>query len=308
MPSTFSDFFRRARGHLRCFWQRQVMRWKAWRSNTDATTEKTYLATLTAPDPSRRWQAAAGLGRNPQRSPDAIAALVEALADPEPFVRWQAAEALSAQETSHVHPVLIATLDAPEPLRRAGAAHALGIIGGEAAAQVLIRHLDDPVSDVRAAVASAIGRVCDPTKIPALLPLLSDEDPDVRRAAAGALGRIGDPVAAAPLAEALVRPEQPVLVRRALAAAILRAPHPDAQPALLRALTDPDAQVRGYAAEALGHVGNEAAHDALASVRTDQSALLKGTVGDRAARALVLLERRGRRVVAAHHQTEEATR
>jgi HEAT repeat protein len=73
-------------------------------------------------------------------------------------------------------------------------------------------------------------------------------------------------------------------------------------------LTDPDAQVRGYAAEALGHVGDEAVHDALASVRTDQDALLKGTVGDQAARALVLLERRGRRVVAAQHQATESGR
>jgi len=93
----------------------------------------------------------------------------------------------------------------------------------------------------------------------------------------------------------LTRPDQPLLVRRALAAALAQAPHPDAQPALLQALADPDPQVRGYAAEALGAVGNEAAHDALAALRSDHAELLKGTVGDVAARALTLLERRGRR-------------
>jgi HEAT repeat protein len=124
---------------------------------------------------------------------------------------------------------------------------------------------------------------------------LADGDPDVVRAAARALGGICDSCAAVPLAEALIRPDQPLLVRRALAAALARAPHPDAQPALLQALSDPDPQVRGYAAEALGHVGNEAAHDALAALRSDKTALLKGTVGDVAARSLTLLERRGRR-------------
>ena len=158
---------------------------------------------------------------------------------------------------------------------------------------------------VRAAIATAIGAVGDPTKVSALLPLLSDPDPDVRRAAARALGRMGDPKAAAPLAEALAQPDQPLLVRRALAAAIVHAPHPDAQPALLQALADPDPQVRGYAAEALGQVGNEAAHGLLAAIRADPHVLLKGTVGERAAQALTLLARRGRRVAATQPQTPE---
>ena len=204
-----------------------------------------------------------------------------------------------------MHAILVAALTDPAPQRRAGAAPALGLAGGEAAAQALVKLLGDPVPEVRGAAAWAIGRTRDPSQIAVLLPLLSDADCDVRRAAAGALGRLGDPAAATPLAQALLRPDQPMLVRRAIAAAIVRAPHPDAQPALLQALADPDPQVRGYAAEALGHVGNEAAHDALAAVRTDRSALLKGAVGDQAARALVLLERRGRRAAAAPRQTTE---
>jgi HEAT repeat protein len=295
MPSTFNEFVSRAVHYPRGFWERHVERWGKMRARADATSEKSYLTLLHDPGPSRRWQAAAGLRRHHLRSAEAITALIEALADPEPIVRWQAAEALAVQDASHAFPAVNTTLAAADPLRRAGAAEALGLMGGEAAAQALVKHLDDPEPHVRAAVATALGRIADPTKAPALLPLLADDEPDVVRAAARALGGICDACAAVPLAEALMHADQPLLVRRALAAALARAPHPDAQPALLQALGDPDPQVRGYAAEALGHVGNEAAHDALAALRSDKAALLKGTVGDVAARALTLLERRGRR-------------
>ena len=295
MPSTFNQFVGRILHYPRGFWERHVVRWGNMRAHADATSEKTYLTLLRAPEPSRRWQAAAGLRRHHLRSAEAITALIGTLCDEEPIVRWQAAEALAAQEASHAFPAVSAALDAADPLCRAGAAEVLGLMGGEAAAQALVKHLDDPEPHVRAAVATALGRIGDPTKVSALLPLLADGDPDVVRAAARALGGICDSCAAVPLAEALIRPDQPLLVRRALAAALARAPHPDAQPALLQALSDPDPQVRGYAAEALGHVGNEAAHDALAALRSDKTALLKGTVGDVAARSLTLLERRGRR-------------
>lgn len=292
---TFSKFITRSQKRLRKLRRTIVRRWSAWRNQADATSEGTYLAQLVAPKPSQRWRAAAGLGRNPHRSSEAIQALITALADPEPFVRWQAAEALAAQEAGRVFPTLVAALKASDPVRRAATAEALGRAGGEAATQALRGHLADADPRVRLAVAAALGQIADPTISAELAPLLADPNPDVVRAAAGALGRIGVPAAAASLAEALVRPDQPVLVRRALAAALVHGPHPDAQPDLLTALADPDPQVRGYAARALGQAGNEAALAPLAALRTDQSRLLKGTVGEEAARALVLLERRGRR-------------
>jgi HEAT repeat protein len=61
-------------------------------------------------------------------------------------------------------------------------------------------------------------------------------------------------------------------------------------------LTDPDSQVRGYAAAALGHAGDESAYGPLAAAQTDRGRLLRGTVGDEARRALKMLERRGRRL------------
>jgi len=159
----------------------------------------------------------------------------------------------------------------------------------------LRKHTADPDPRVRVAVAEALGACGDPTSLAALVPLLADPHPDVRRAAANSLGCLGDPRAAGPLAAALSQPDQPLLVRRALASALARAPHPEAQPTLAAVLNDPDPQVRGFAAQALGQVGNEAVYEELAVIRKDASPLLHGTVGDLAQRAVAMLERRGRR-------------
>lgn len=274
----------------------QVATWQAHRKGETGTNEAAALAGLRTTSPSRRWEAAAILARSSQRSPEAIAALVAAMGDAEPFVRWQAAEALAAQEPNRVFGLLTATLADPLPLLRSGAARALGHMGGEASTMMLRAAVSDPEPSVRMAVADALGCCGDPTSLIALVPLLGDPDPDVRRAAAYSLGRIaiGDAATAASLAAALAEPDQPLLVRRALAAALAHAPHPDAQPVLLDALNDADPQVRGYAAKALGQIGDETVYAALASLLADDSRLLRGTVADWARRARTMLERRGR--------------
>lgn len=267
----------------------------SWLAPRDAGREEDYLAALRQGAASDRWQAAAALGRNPLRSPEAVAALVAALADAEEFVRMHAAEALAHQEQGHVFPALVFALSDREPLRRAGAAEALGRLGGEAAAHTLMKHAGDPDPRVRIAVAAALGELKDPTSANALVPLLHDHDGDVIRAAARALGQIANPLAALFLAEALAAPGQSVLVRRSLSAALVHAGHPDTQAQLLAALRDEDPQVRGYAAQALGHFGNETAVEPLGQLRADKHRLLRGTVSDRATQAIELLERRGRR-------------
>jgi HEAT repeat protein len=267
-------------------------------SGAPVATEAQALAGLRAGTPHTRWESAAFLRRSAHRSQEAIAALMGALADPEEFVRWQAARALAAQEASQVFPALTQALSDPEPLRRAGAAEAMGYQGGEAASVTLCKHVSDRDPRVRVAVAGALRDLVDPNAVSCLLPLLADENTEVRCTAASALGHIGSPASAKPLADALAEPGQPLLFRRALAAALVRAAHPEAQPVLLVALSDPDPQVRGYAAEALGQVGDEAAYAALSAARSDESALLRGTVGSQAREALVMLERRGRR---SHH-------
>jgi hypothetical protein len=286
---------------------KQVRRWArdqaealaARRATAAGLTEAAALAALRAPAPRQRWEGAMALGRHPQRSAEAIAALIAALADPTPFVRWKAATALASQDVTCVFHALTDALIEGQPLQRAGAAEALGRIGGEAATDALCRQVNDPEPGVRRALASALGQIGDPTTVVELVPMLEDDDVEVRCAAARALGQIASPGTAAPLAEALARPAQPLLLRRALAAALTRAQHPDAQPALLAALADPDPQVRGYAARALGHVGNEAAYEELAGLLADRHALLKGTVSDEAQAARTMLEHRGRRAAPA---------
>jgi hypothetical protein len=89
MPSTFNEFVSRIVRYPRGFWERHVVRWGNMRARADATSEKTYLTLLRDPEPSRRWQAAAGLRRHHLRSAEAITALIEALCDEEPIVRCQ---------------------------------------------------------------------------------------------------------------------------------------------------------------------------------------------------------------------------
>lgn len=282
----------------RKFWFKLSAPVVAWRERTGGESEAVYVAELAAPEPLRRWHAAAALRRNPLLSEEAIKALVDALTDDEEFVAWHASEALAAQEPGRVFPALGAALSDPEPMRRVGAARTLGRHGGDAAIAALRRRVDDPEPQVRAAAATALGEIGDPTLAETLLPLIDDPDPEVVRSAARALGQAGNTLAACPMAAALARPGQSLLVRRALAAGLAHIPHPDAQEPLLAALQDPDPQVRAYAARALGHAGNEQAHGALEALVNDKSRLIKGTVSDQAKQALELLERRGRKQVA----------
>jgi HEAT repeat protein len=288
-------------------WYRQEAELLASRRKAAAgMNEQGALAALRSTTPRQRWEGANALGRYPQRSTEAIAVLIEALADPEPFVRWQASEALAAQDATCVFHALTDALTEGQPAQRAGAAAALGRIGGEAATTALGKQVEDPDPRVRRALAQALGQIGDPTTAVELVPMLDDADPDVRRAAAHALGYIGSPGTAVPLAEVLARRDQPLLVRRSLAAALASAAHPDAQPVLLAALADPDPQVRGYAARALGHIGNEAAYERLAELLPDHSPLLKSTVGDEARVAREMMERRGRRAAPIPTAPEEA--
>ena len=134
---------------------------------------------------------------------------------------------------------------------------------------------------MRVAAAQALGPPWRSHYGPALVPLLGDPDPAVVAAAvAAAIGRIGDAGTAVSLAETLYNVDQPLLVRRSCGSP----PSPTfrirkSQPTLFDALNDPDAQVRGYAAQALGQVGNEAAWTALGALQKDNSRLLEeGTV------------------------------
>ena len=307
LSGLYRKHLRPAMKRARRWYRREVELFEARRRSAAGMSEQNALAALRSTTPRQRWEGASALGRHPQRSTEAIAVLIEALADPEPFVCWRAAEALAAQDATCVFHALTDALTEGQPAQRAGAAAVLGRIGGEAATTALCKQVEDPDPCVRQALAEALGQIGDPTTAVELVPMLDDADADVRRAAAHALGQLGSPGTAVVLAEALARPDQPLLVRRSLAAALASAAqHPDAQPVLLAALADPDPQVRGYAARALAHIGNEVAYERLAELLSDRSRLLKGTVGDEARAAREMMERRGRRAAPPAPAPEEA--
>ena len=111
-----------------------------------AAARELLIAVLEDPDPAVRACAAQGLGE--LRAEEAVAGLVQRMADSSPLVSRVAADGL-ARIGSPAVPALIAALQAGEVLARAGAARALSIIRPqEAIADEYIRALcaalDDP--------------------------------------------------------------------------------------------------------------------------------------------------------------------
>jgi HEAT repeat protein len=151
--TNLTETARRLAGRARDTWLRLMEPVTAWRMQSEAGREEVCIADLSAAEPVRRWRAAAMLRRNPLASPEAVAALVAALADDEEFVHWHAVEALAAQESGRVFAVLQKALSDSNSRRRAGAAEALGRVGGESAVLALKRQVDDPAPMVRGAVA-----------------------------------------------------------------------------------------------------------------------------------------------------------
>jgi HEAT repeat protein len=122
----------------------------------------------------------------------------------------------------------------------------------------LHRALDDEAetSDVREVAAWVLGRVGDRRDSATLARSVGDLQPSaVRRAAVQALGLLSSPAASDALISRLDEdPEHEV--RAAAAAALGTLASPKGADALCRRLADPseDDEVRGFAAEALGHV------------------------------------------------------
>jgi HEAT repeat protein len=125
----------------------------------------------------------------------------------------------------------------------------------------LVSHPDD---GVRANVAHALGELGDERCGPSLRGMLDDREALVRLSAAESLGRLRDGASAAALGQMLLTDEDP-LVRIHAAEALSRIGESESLPGLIRALDDTDAQVRAYAAVAIGDVGVEASANTLAA-------------------------------------------
>jgi HEAT repeat protein len=151
-----------------------------------------------------------------------------------------------------------------------------------------VQHIDTALPDVLAMLTDAdphlrrtgahiLSKVGDPAHLEHVAPLVDDADWDVAlkayRAVANAGGEQAD-VAACALAGRLGSGD--ALQKDALTTA-LQTLGAVAVPALVKALADTDAEVREHAADALGHLGEEAAPavDALADLAADPEASVR---------------------------------
>lgn len=143
-------------------------------------------------EPRTRVAAAVVLSR--LRPPQAVAALIERLADAEETVRDAVQEALEEIGEPAVL-ALIARLDDPDELIRVGAAETLGRIKDLRAVGPLLQCLNSEGLATRQAAADALGELGHPSAVPALINLLKDPAPALQQSALTALDKIGTPEA-----------------------------------------------------------------------------------------------------------------
>ena len=223
------------------------------------------LASLFAPDPQQRLEAALYLADQP--GPETRQALLNALGDEEARVREAIVQAL----IKHADPDLVAQLvpvaHEEKPGRRNTALSAIIAIGGQWP-DILWRALSHPSLEVRRHIAEVLGDIRDPRNTPSLLERLNDpaESTNVRHAAAQSLGKLGDQAVTPALVAAAEQGD--FWVRYAAVEALGRIGDPAAVESLLRLMQD-DAWMRPAIVEALGAIGHVGAVQALAAVLND---------------------------------------
>jgi HEAT repeat protein len=191
------------------------------------------------------------------------------------------------------------TITLPAALRdlRAGsvkarllAADLLGDVEGDgrpAALEGLRAALDDDAAEVRAEAATSLGAQRDLGAVDALIERLGDGAGPVRQAAAIALGSIGDGRAFAPLAQALR--DGPADLRFQAATSLTEIDPLAAFTPLCAATGDPDPQVVGAVALALGATGDPRAPGHLARLLEHEAPAVRFDA------AYALAQRRDRR-------------
>jgi HEAT repeat protein len=161
----------------------------------------------------------------------------------------------------------------------------LGRFGNQRAIAPLVRALSDGAPAVRSDAALALGLLGAEEAVDPLVAMIDgDADAGVRCVAASALGQLGDPRARAPLEALLADAARPAALRGEAPEALIGLAGREASlPALLAALDDAEAEVRFWAAFALGELGDARALDALDRLASD-AAPIPGysTVGEEA--------------------------
>ncbi len=174
--------------------------------------EQEYIVNLKSDKVETRRAAAAQLRQladqaGAPRTPDAVAALIEALKDPDPIVRANAVESLPwvgghSDNAPQVRaaiaksdlPAILAAIKDQEAIVRAKAAGALAIVNADAKTSVttLTDLLNDPNVSVRTAVVRSLAGISRKADVlPSVLLALKDKDGGVRAATVQALGAVG---------------------------------------------------------------------------------------------------------------------
>ena len=172
---------------------------------------------------------------------------------------------------------------------RAKACWLLGRTGDERAFRPLIAALHDPDPRLRGEAARALGALGSPRAVPGLIAVLqADTDSGTRMAAAYSLGLLGDHRAVDPLLARLADTSEDRGVRGLAAEALTGPGERRAVPGLIAALADSSAEVRFWAAFALGELADPAALSALQQLAQSDEATLPGwwSVSDEAAAAI----------------------
>lgn len=160
---------------------------------------------------------------------------------------------------------------------RYGTIWVLGQLGNRRAVPALISALKDKSPILRAEAARQLGLIQGKRAIVPLAEVLcTDVDAEVRKAAAYALGYLQDPRSFDALSGALRDLSQPPLVRGMAAEQLASFSKFAAIPPLIAALHDPSAEVRFWAAYALGAIGSVEALPDLEQLAATDTASVPG--------------------------------
>jgi HEAT repeat protein len=153
--------------------------------------------------------------------------------------------------------------------RRASARALAALAPARAVPEMAARLADEPDRGVRQSLARGLGRLGDDRALPVLIQSLQDRDLEVCHEAALALSRFNSPAAYEALLAALARKEnrEDWQVRRFAAQALGKLGDRRAVPALIARLRDESDLVKPAVAEALGELGDPQAITPLKTAR-----------------------------------------